>query len=310
MTKPTALIVAFGGCNGCHVTITDLYERVVDLFNLIDLKWGSVLTDYKYTDIPQVDVALVEGTICNEENVEILKKVRENAKMLVTLGTCSSYGGVPGLRNFYSTDEILDAAYLNNISTSEGRVPYKDIPRLIPMALPVHKVVKVDFKITGCPPEPDQILNNLKELVQGKVPNIPTKNLCEECHREKKQIEPGNREFYTFKIDSVTESDLDPNTCFLEQGVLCLGPATIAGCGGRCTLANMPCRGCFGPSEEAIEQGCEVANSLAPIVPIGALVNKEDLPGTLYRFALPSSIIEGNVKKKTVNSKKGGEDNE
>ncbi|MFW6220237.1 MAG: F420-nonreducing hydrogenase [Nanoarchaeota archaeon] len=311
MSKPTALVIAFGGCNGCHVTITDLYERVTELFDLIDLKWGSVLTDFKYKDIPDVDVALIEGTIENEENLEILKKIREKSKILIALGTCSSYGGIPGLRNYYSVDECLDAAYLNNVSTVDGQIPYKEVPRMLTKALPVHKVVKVDYKITGCPPEPDQVLSAIKDLAQGNVPKIATKNLCEECHRKKKEIEPGNREFYTFTVESVMESDLDSEKCFLEQGVLCMGPATVAGCGGRCTAANMPCRGCYGPSEGAIEQGCEMANALAPIVPIGALIQKEDLPGTFYRFALPSSIIEGDMKKIANNLQpKGGEHNE
>lgn len=311
MSKPTALIIAFGGCNGCHVTITDLYERVGELFEVVDLKWGSVLTDYKYKDMPQVDVALIEGTICNEENVELMKKIRDNAKMVVTLGTCSSYGGVPGLRNYYSVDEVLETAYKNTVSTVEGKIPYKEVPRLIPRALPVHKVVKVDYKITGCPPEPEQILNTVKSLASGQTPQKSTKNLCEECLRKKKPLEPGSREFYTFHVDSVAESDLDPDTCFLEQGVLCMGPATVAGCGGRCVHNNMPCRGCFGPSEEAIEQGCEMANALAPVIPIGALINKEDLAGTVYRFALPSSIIEGDVTNKSANLQpKGGEQNE
>ena len=150
----------------------------------------------------------------------------------------------------------------------------------------------MDFKITGCPPEPDGIIAAIKSLAKGKVPEIPTKNLCEECDRKKKCIESGNREFYTFHIDTVTEAELDEKTCFLEQGVLCMGPATVMGCGGRCVNnSNMPCRGCYGPSEGSIEQGCEMANSLAPIVPIGSLVDKEDLAGTFYRFALPSSII-------------------
>lgn len=297
MSKPTALLIAFGGCNGCHVTITDLYEQVTDLFNLVDLKWGSVLTDFKYKDMPNVDVALIEGTILNEENVEIVKKVREKAKIVIALGTCSSYGGVPGLRNFYKIDDCLETAYKTTVTTVDGKIPYKGLPRLLPRALPVHRVVKVDYKITGCPPEPQQILSAIKDLVEGRVPKIPTKNLCEECHRTKKVLEPGNREFYTFHVDSVIESDLDPNICFLEQGVLCMGSATVAGCGARCTAANMPCRGCYGPSEGAIEQGCEMANALAPVIPIGALIQKEDLPGTFYRFALPSSIIDGNVKQ-------------
>lgn len=311
MSKPSVLLIAFGGCNGCHVTITDLYEQITELLDVVDIKWGSVLTDFKYKDMPEVDVALVEGTIINEENLEIVKKVREKAKILITLGTCSSYGGIPGMRNFYSADEALETAYKTTPSTvnEDGKIPHKEIPKLLPMTLPVHKCVKVDYKITGCPPEPQQILDAVKSLAAGEVPKIPTKNLCEECHRKKKELEPGNREFYTFHVDSVIESDLDPDICFLEQGVLCMGSATVAGCGARCTAANMPCRGCYGPSEAAIEQGCEMANALAPVIPIGALIQKEDLPGTFYRFALPSSIIEGNVKKSfEPKTQKGGEE--
>jgi F420-non-reducing hydrogenase small subunit len=292
--KPKVIMVACGGCNGCHVSFLDMHEDVLGILDAIELVRASVVADIgRRGEMPECDVALIEGAICNEDNEAIVKEVRDKAKFVISYGTCAAFGGIPGLRNFYTSTECLEEAYINADSNVDGKIPsdYSKIPRLTDYVKPVDKVIKVDFKLPGCPPPPRMIKEVLVALVSGKEPKLPTKNLCEECHRKHKKITPGDRQFLTMKIDSVMESDLDPDLCFLEQGVLCMGPATRSGCGGRCTHANMPCRGCFGPNPHAIEQGAEMSNAMAPILLIGALVNKEDLPGTFYRYALPASIL-------------------
>jgi len=296
--KPRLLILACGGCNGCHITILDLYEEVLELFDAVDVVRASVIADMNRNDIPESDIALIEGAVCNSENVEYIRKIRERTKTLITLGTCSTYGGIPGLRNYFTHEDTLKEAYVDTVSTVEGKVPddYEFIPKIIDFVRIVSDIVKVDYMIPGCPPVPKMIKQVLVDLISGKEPKLHSKNLCEECGRERKKIVPGDRKFITEEAFSVMESDLNPNECFLEQGVVCMGPATRAGCEGRCTKANMPCRGCMGPNPNAIEQGCEMSNAMAPIMPIDALVNKEDLPGTFYRYALPSSIIPHLIK--------------
>lgn len=298
--KPKLLTIALGGCNGCHVTILDLHEEVLEVLSNFDIVRASVLADVNREGIPKCDVALVEGAVCNKENEEILKEVREKAEMLIPLGSCACYGGVPGLRNYYEINSVIEEAYINAPSNvnNEQKLPndYSEIPEMKKHVEPVDKVVNVDFMIPGCPPVPKIIKSALGDILNGENPRHPTKNLCDECDRTRTEIEPGDRSFFTFKIDTVIESDLDPDKCFLEQGVLCMGPATRSGCEGRCTSAGMPCRGCMGPNPEAIEQGSEMSNAMAPMLPIGALIQKEDLAGTFYRYALPSSILPRVVK--------------
>jgi F420-non-reducing hydrogenase small subunit len=305
--KPKVVMVACGGCNGCHVSFLDMHEDVLTILGAVELVRASVVADMNRRDgIPECDIALIEGSICNEENEKIVKEIREKAKFVISYGTCAAFGGVPGLRNFFTAEECLEEAYINTESTVDGFIPndYKSIPKLTEYVKPVDGVIKVDFVIPGCPPPPKLIYDSLIALVEGRTPKLPTKNLCEECHRKHKKISPGDRQFLTMKVDSPMESDLDQELCFLEQGVMCMGPATRSGCGGRCVHANMPCRGCFGPNVKAIEQGAEMSNAMAPIMLIGALINKEDLPGTFYRYALASSILpHKGYAKKMINKK-------
>ena len=307
--KPRLLMLPLGGCNGCHITVLDLYEEVADLFSHVEVVRASVIADMNRREVPKADIALIEGAVCNSDNEEVLKKVRENSKILITLGSCSSYGGIPSMRNFFKREDVVQEAYVDAVSNvnPEGVVPsdYEYIPELKEYVKSVGGVVPVDFMIPGCPPVPQIIRDALVALIKGEEPKLPTKNLCEECGRKRSNINPGDRHFITFKIDTVMESDLDPDICFLEQGVLCMGPATRSGCGGRCTKANMPCRGCMGPNPKAIEQGSELSNAMAPMLPIGALVNKEDLPGTFYRYSLAASIIPS-VKHGYKELRKGG----
>ena len=293
--KPRLLIAALGGCNGCHITILDLHEELLDVLSKLELVRASVIVDMNRTEIPECDIALIEGAVCNKENEEILKEIRGKTEMLIPLGSCACYGGIPGLRNYFEIDSVIKEAYIDAPSNvnKEEKLPndYSQIPKMLNHVKPVDKVVNVDFMIPGCPPVPRVIKSALVDILEGKEPRLPTKNLCDECTRTHAEIKPGDRSFFTFKIDTVIESDLDPDKCFIEQGVLCMGPATRSGCEGRCTSAGMPCRGCMGPNPEAIEQGSEMSNAMAPMLPIGALIQKEDLAGTFYRYSLPSSIL-------------------
>lgn len=298
--KPTVLMLPLGGCNGCHVTFLDLHEQLLDVFPMIDLKRASVVADMNKYTMPEVDIALVEGAVCNEDQLRLLREARKKAKILIALGSCAAFGGVPGLRNYFDVNEVIDEAYVNALSNDnpDKVVPddYPTVPKMLDEVACLDRVVKVDFIIPGCPPVPETIKETIVAYIEGREPEIATKNLCEDCHRNHKKIIPADRQFITMSINAVLEKEIDPDLCFLEQGILCMGPATRSGCGGRCTSANMPCRGCFGPNPEAIEQGCEMTNAMAPMLPIGALINKEDLPGTFYRYALPSSIIPTVVK--------------
>lgn len=163
MPKKRIATVWLCGCSGCHMSVLDLDEQLIDLAALADVV-ASPITDLK--EIPECDVGLVEGSVANEENLHVLKTLREKAKVLVSLGDCAGFGCVPMLRNQFPLDEILERAYVEVESTALGAVPQEEVPELLPKVRPIHEFVKVDAWIPGCPPTPEAIWRALAGLLQ------------------------------------------------------------------------------------------------------------------------------------------------
>ena len=167
----------------------------------------------------------------------------------------------------------------------------------------IDQVVKVDYIIPGCPPLPSMIKDTVVALVEGREPTIPSRNLCEECPRYHKDMIVPKLEFLTDTVTPVCELEhIDPDRCFLEQGVACAGLATHEGCDARCIKGNMPCRGCMGPTPGALEQGAKLINALGSLLPAGALMLLDDIVGMSYRFSVPVSIYPhlAGIKEKEV----------
>ena len=136
-------------------------------------KTASPITDIKHP--PKVDIALVEGAVCNEENMHVLLDFRDKAKFLVALGDCAVFGNLPAMRNMFTIQECLDEAFLNTVSTVNGKIPNgPDLPKLLPKVLPVPHVVKTDYCLPGCPPDAEAIWFLLTELLAGRVPEPTT----------------------------------------------------------------------------------------------------------------------------------------
>ena len=277
-------------CSGCHISLLDLHEELLDLLELIDVKFSTIM-DVK--EIPEVDIGIIEGSVANEENEAILKKFREKAKSIVALGTCACFGGIPGLRNLFTRDDVLERGYVGTESTVDGKIPCgAEIPSLKKYIMPLDQVIEVDYYIPGCPPLPAAIKDTLVALVEGRTPEVKRRNLCEECTRKKDKMLVASRDFVTDTVLAAHELErIDPELCFLEQGVLCMGPATCEGCGARCLDGNMPCRGCMGPTPDALEQGAKIINALSSILPAGGMLFQEDIVGVGYRYSLPVSIF-------------------
>jgi NAD-reducing hydrogenase small subunit len=160
------------GCSGCHMSLLDTDERLIDLARRVTVVWGP-LVDHK--EFPEnVDVTLVEGAISSEEDLHRIRMVRARTKILVSLGDCAVTGNVPAMRNQTAVRKLLDRIYIEGAHENRG-IPAEGLPTLLRQAVPVQEVVKVDLSIPGCPPAPKSIAYVLTELIDGRVPDLSSK---------------------------------------------------------------------------------------------------------------------------------------
>lgn len=164
--------VWLGGCSGCHMSFLDLDEWLIDLAGLADIVFTPVMDVKEYPR--NVDAALVEGAVANEDNLEMILKVRERTKMLISLGDCAVTGNVTAIRNpFGSALPVLERSYLD-LADLTPQIPDERgiIPRLLDRVVPLHQVVEVDAYIPGCPPPADRIRRALEQVLAGKTPQL------------------------------------------------------------------------------------------------------------------------------------------
>jgi F420-non-reducing hydrogenase small subunit len=324
MAEKISIAVSWAAaCGGCDVSLLDMEGELLQLLDVADIVYWPVAMDMKRDEFlarerGSVDIGLFNGAIRTDEQEEDARAFREKCKVLVAYGSCAAFGGIPGLGNFASRDEILDTAYADTPSTvnDEGLRPggvstvdgvSLHLPELQETVRSLAQVVPVDAVLPGCPPPAERIRDLIQVATEyaqeGKVPLPGTilaseVALCEECPRKESRT--------TERMTSVArphEVVADPDLCFLEQGLLCLGLATRGGCGATCIAANAPCRGCFGaapglldPAAEAVSAIASLAgeadeNELQPHERMKAVRSIRDPAGTFYRYTLPSSFL-------------------
>ncbi len=171
--------VWLGGCSGCHMSFLDLDEFLIELADAVDLVYSPVV-DVK--DYPKnVDLCLIEGAVCNEDNLEILHKIRAQTKVLVSFGDCAVTGNVPAMRNTFgieNAENVLQRAYIDNAQNNPA-VPKADgiVPQLLERVRPVHEMVHVEHFLPGCPPPAARIKALVGQLLSGTGPKLEGLNL-------------------------------------------------------------------------------------------------------------------------------------
>ena len=323
-----------GACGGCDVSLLDTEERLLGLLDHVEVVYWPVAMDFKRADVMafgpgSIDVGLFNGAVRTSEQEEDARMMRERSKVLIAYGACASFGGIPGLANMSDREGIFDRVYRETPSTvnPDGVVPETEhtcesgslnLPSFFDTVKSLEQVVDVDYFLPGCPPTPERIVDALDVVVgfarTGELPPKGTviasaKALCDECDRG--ETRKGGR---MEAIRRPHECLADPESCFLDQGLICLGPATRGGCGQRCIQVNMPCRGCFGPTEEMVDPGAGVLSAIGSIAgPAGeedlqphimkrAINSVRDPLGTFYRFTFPSALVNRTVKEKGPNT--------
>jgi NAD-reducing hydrogenase small subunit len=174
MTKKRLATVWLGGCSGCHMSLLDLDERLLEVARLADIVKSPVV-DRK--EFPETDIALVEGAVANEEHLEEIQVIRRKSKVLVAFGDCAVTANVPAMRNPLPKEAVLARSYLEGPSNIQGVIPTEEIARLIDRVCPLHEVVKVDYYLPGCPPSADLIFYVLFELLNDRVPVLEGERL-------------------------------------------------------------------------------------------------------------------------------------
>jgi NAD-reducing hydrogenase small subunit len=173
MSKPVIATASLAGCFGCHMSLLDIDDRILKLFELVEFN-KSPINDIKTFTKP-VDIGLIEGGCCNSENVEVLRTFRKNCKTLVSVGECAIMGGLPALRNGIPIRECLEEAYLNSptVDPADRLIPNdEEIPVILDRVYPLHEIVKIDAFLPGCPPSADLIWEALTALVEGRPLNL------------------------------------------------------------------------------------------------------------------------------------------
>lgn len=159
---------SLAGCFGCHMSFLDIDEHLLELVELVEFD-RSPLTDIKHCG--PCDIGLVEGGICNAENVAVLREFRRNCKVLVAVGACAVTGGLPAQRNHLDLGACLSEVYLTEPGMAHGLIPNDpELPLPLDKVHPLHEVVRVDYFLPGCPPSADAIWSFLLDLVEGREP--------------------------------------------------------------------------------------------------------------------------------------------
>lgn len=311
-------------CSGCDMSIVNLAEKLTDLFNAADVVYWPTVSDQKLEELQKlpdrsVDICFYHGSVANEENKEIAQLLRKKARVMIAFGACACHGGVPGLANLTTTKDLFKTIYGDSPSTQNPnhKQPLPEtslrgyslhLPRKFDTIQCLHESVDVDYFLPGCPPEVPLVEKVIETILAGKLPQkgatlAPDRILCDECprKREEKKLTKVYRTFETIP---------DQERCLLDQGVICLGPATRMGCGAKCISVNMPCRGCMGPTSRALDQGAKMIASLGSVLglegeeqmndqQVRELIDQiKDPAGTFYLFTLPSSILKRRIIKK------------
>jgi F420-non-reducing hydrogenase small subunit len=293
------------GCSGCHLSIADVHEALLDVLELADFEFSPVLMDVKYDEVPDdLDAIIIEGGIRNDENRELAEMLREKAKIVIAYGSCAVYGGPQGIGNLFTTDELIEEAYKNSASTinPEGIIPSEDIPHLESRVRPLAEAINVDLAIPGCPCLSDIAAQAILALLKGEPIELPNTNLCEVCPREK----PPEGMAMDKIIRQFELGEPEPEMCLVPQGLICMGPSTISLCGAECPTIAIQCRGCYGPTTKVMDQGAKMISAIASdfgverdkvVDPEEVADQIDDIVGTFYQFTLASALVPMKVQK-------------
>ncbi len=311
--KPKLALYWGASCGGCEIAVLGIEEKILDVAEAFDIVFWPCVMDFKVRDVEamadkSIAVCLFNGAIRTSEQEQMAHLLRAKSQVLVAFGSCAQEGCIPGLANLHDRKTIFDAVYHDapSVDNPDGIVPRAEtevpegtlhLPVFYDTLKTLDQTVAVDYFLPGCPPEADRIWEALVAIMEGKLPapgsviGVDT-TVCDECPRTRNE-----KKIKAFK--RTWEIIPDPDSCLLEQGLLCCGIATRAGCGALCPQVNSPCIGCYGPNGGVEDFGARMISALASVIDsddpdeIDRII-REGIPdpvGTFYRFGLARSLL-------------------
>jgi F420-non-reducing hydrogenase small subunit len=291
MAKVTVSFEWLSGCSGCELSVVDLHERLLKVLEEIDIVRLPILMDVK--DYPKAALGIITGALRTHHDIECAKKMRASCDAILAFGTCSVYGGPQGSGYAHSKSELEESAFTKNPTTSTHFVPDKDVPALLEEGvLPLDAAIPVDLYLPGCPPHAFYVFEALSAILHKSKPDFGRHNVCFHCDRQMKHTEVA-------KLRRVHEGALEKDTCFLSQGILCMGSATLDRCRGACPTRGMPCSGCTGPSESIVlEPYRDIRSEIATRMSMMTKIPKDTVTKeietrakTYYAYAMASPVF-------------------
>ena len=320
MARPKVAFYWCASCGGCEEAVLDLAEGILDVARAVEIVLWPVALDFKYADIEALEhgaitVSFINGAVRTAEQEHVARLLRQKSRTVIAFGACAASGGIPALANLTSRREIFARAYHQNptVDNPEGVEPLTDctldghrlsLPAFHETVSKLADVVEVDYTIPGCPPTSELLAGAVDAVLRGELPQrgtvlAPNKALCASCDRNVSKPDDLSIDL----IKRVVSTRLDAESCFLAQGVICMGPATRDGCGQSCINGNMPCSGCFGPTDSCRDQGAKMISTLGGVLAgddprsiTRALDGLVDPAGTFYRYTLSASLV-GSARK-------------
>jgi len=260
-------IISLTCCAGCVSSFLNAGEALLEVLSEdFDIVYSPTFVDLK--EVPEVDLAIVEGGVRTEADEKLIREVRAKSQILVALGICATHGGITSLGNLASVKELLEKEYLFSVSSR--------LPALEDLMYPICNFVDVDYYIPGCPPMPFLIVHSLKSIVSGKKPNRHQSVVCAECHRK---IIPAKID----RLYGIYEKEVNPELCLVSQGFVCLGSLTRDGCGAPCPRANFTCFGCRGPADSLLYRSRDIYSFLIRVISTRTGISEEKVKEELHR---------------------------
>jgi len=277
-------------CGGCHVALVDLHEKILNVLESVVIQKCPVLTDIK--DYPEAEIGILTGSIRTEHDRHAALEMRKKCKTIIAFGTCAVYGGLHGAGLAHTREEIMDHVFRKSPTTKTDFLPDSEITGLEKIVTPIDEVIDVDLYLPGCPPHPHFIFESLKTLIENHQPRVDKSTVCAACRRT--MTKTGVTE-----IKQSHEGIPDDDICFLSQGYICLGSATLDRCLAPCPNHGIMCAGCAGPTMQILTEPnrdirTEVADRMSRLTCIdkdSIKTHIEKSAKTHYAYAMATKMI-------------------